>query len=219
MGSERQFDQLAENYDRRGELLGDPLGRWLRGSLPAAGGTAVDLACGGGRHTIVLAERYERVVAVDLSSNMIELARRRRPAANVDYRTADLLDVSGEFDLVFCSAALHDVPDLDRALVHIRSLVAPGGNVIIADVVARFSPLPRSLFRAAAVLHLPLDLLRGRPGAIELYRLETDPAWITHLATDRYLSRPQFERRYRRHFPGAVFDRAKHLHICSWGDR
>ena len=214
--SERQADGLAENYDRRDELIGDPLGAWLRAALPAAGGSAVDLACGTGRHTIVIAERYQQVLAVDLSGEMIELARRRRSAANVTYRTGDLLQVAGRFDLVFCSAALHDLPALDPALTHIRSLVAPGGRAVVADVVAPFSPMPRWFFHAAAAVYLPIDVVRRRPHALEIYRLDTDSAWIAHLSSDRYLSRAQFERRYAQHFPGATFQRARHLHVCSW---
>jgi SAM-dependent methyltransferase len=219
MPPERHFDALAENYDRREELRGDPLRPWLCRALPAVGGSAVDLACGAGRHTIVIAERYECVLAVDLSSEMIDLARRRRPAANIEYRTTDLLDVRGQFDLVFSSAALHDLPELDRALAHIRSLVAPRGTAIIADVVAPLSPVPSWMFRVGALIHLPIDLVRRRKEAFALYRLDTDPAWIAHLASDCYLSRAEFQRRYSAHFPGAAFYRARHLHICRWVNR
>jgi SAM-dependent methyltransferase len=215
----RHFDALAENYDRREELRGDPLGLWLRSALPAVGGSAVDLACGAGRHTKLLAERYQSVLAVDLSSEMITLARRRRPGANIEYRTADLLEVTGQFDLVFSSAALHDLPELDRAVAHIRSLVAPRGRAIIADVVAPLSPLPSWAFRAGALINLPIDLLRRGKDAFVLYRLDTDSAWIAHLASDRYLTRSNFQRRYSAYFPGAVFHPARHLHICCWVSR
>jgi hypothetical protein len=104
-------------------------------------------------------------------------------------------------------------------LAHIRSLVAPGGRAIIADVVSRVSPMPILLFRASALLSLAGDLSRRRPHALELYRLRTNPTWLAHLASDRYLSRSEFESRYVVKFPGAVFDRARHLHICSWIDR
>jgi SAM-dependent methyltransferase len=212
----RHFDALAENYDRREELRGDPLEPWLRRVLPAVAGSAVDLGCGAGRHATVIAEHYEHVLAVDLSKKVIDLARRRRPRANIEYRRADLLDVNGQFDLVFSSSALHDLPDLDCALAHIRSLVAPQGRAIIADVVAPLSPVPSWFFRAGALIHLPIDLMRRRKDAFALYRLDADPAWIAHLASDRYLSRSGFEHRYSAHFPGATFHRARHLHVCCW---
>lgn len=215
----RGFDGLAGAYDRREALRGDPLEGWLWANLPAAGDAAVDLACGAGRHSILIAERYEHVLAVDLSDEMIGLAKRRRSAHNIDYRTRDLLQVSGRFDLVFCASALHDVAELDRALRHVRSLVAPGGRAILADVVGRFSPRPRWLIRAVALSHLPRDVLRRPRDALELHRLDHDPVWIAHLATDRYLSRLEFELRYAQHFPDASFARVKHLHVCSWEAR
>jgi ubiquinone/menaquinone biosynthesis C-methylase UbiE len=214
----RGFDDIAESYDRRESLRGDPLEAWLRASLPSSGGTAVDLACGAGRHSLVIAERYRDVLAVDLSQDMVELARRRRPASNITYRAADLMAIDGRFDLVFCSSALHDVDDLDRALRRIRSLVAPGGMAIVADVVGRLPSRPAWLLRTRALLQLPVDALRSRD-ALELYRLSTEPAWLAHLASDRYLTRAQFEQRYGRRFDGASFARAKHLHVCRWHDR
>lgn len=219
MASTRSFDGLAENYDRREALAGDPLEPWLRAVLPAAGQTAIDLACGAGRHSILLAERYAHVLAIDISAQMIDLAKERRAAANIDYRQGDLLDIDGQFDLVFCSAALHDLDDLDQALAHIRSLVAPGGTALIADVVDRHEPQRRWWYRAVALFHLPIDLLRRPRAALELYRLASDPAWVEHLATDRYVTRAEFERRCRRHFPDAVFSRVKHLHACRWTNR
>ena len=214
MRSDRRFDELAASYDRREALRGDPLEPWLRANLPAGGATAVDLACGAGRHAALIAERYDHVLAVDLSAEMISLARHRRPATNVAYRAADLLTVGGTFDLVFCSSALHDVEDLDRALRHVRSLVASGGTAIVADVVGR--SLPVWMLRALAVGQLAIDAVRRPADAVELYRLGTEPAWLAHLASDRYLARAQFEAAYARHFPGARFTRAKHLHVCRW---
>ena len=214
--SDRRFDDLAGSYDRREELRGDALEPWLCASLPSAGGTAVDLACGAGRHAALIAQRYDHVLAVDLSREMIDLARRRRPAANIEYRAQDLLTVHGTFDLVFCASALHDVGDLDRALRHVRSLVAPGGMAIVADVVGR--SLPVSGLRILALAQLLGDTVRRPEHAVELYRLGTEPAWLAHLASDRYLSREQFEAALERYFPGAAFARAKHLHVCSWRD-
>ena len=58
--------------------------------LPA--GTALDLACGAGRHAIFLAENKWRVTAVDNSKAGIEIAGRRAREKNleIDFRVADL---------------------------------------------------------------------------------------------------------------------------------
>lgn len=62
-------------------------------------GTALDLACGAGRHAHLLAENGWQVVAVDNSGAGIEIARRRAAEKNlqIDFRLADL--EKGEFVL------------------------------------------------------------------------------------------------------------------------
>src|ERR1700735_2759743 len=87
----QSFDGVAEDYDRLGELNGNiAIGTWLDGMLPAAGGCALDLGCGTGRHAVQLAGRFEQVDAIDLSGPMIELARARRARPNIPSQQADL---------------------------------------------------------------------------------------------------------------------------------
>src|SRR5438045_1683611 len=73
--------------------------------LPAGG--ALDLACGAGRHALVLAERGWRVTAVDASSVAIETTRLRAQerGLNIDARVVDLerepnIIESERFDLI-----------------------------------------------------------------------------------------------------------------------
>jgi len=127
----RTFDHLAARYDRISTLLGAELRAWLMFHLPARGDRALDLGCGTGVQTAMLADRYDEVLAVDLSAPMIEFARQHRPRSGVRYELRDLRDVApdtdGRFDLVFSAYTLHHV-DLDSALHRIRSLVRPGGQ-------------------------------------------------------------------------------------------
>jgi SAM-dependent methyltransferase len=217
-----EFDRLAVNYYRRELLLGDSLGPWLGETVSAiakssvSASRALDLTCGAGRHTVVIAENYDEVSGSDLSPEMIELAREHSQRANITYEVRDLFTLSGEYDLVFSSAAMHDMPDLDQTLEHIKGLVRPGGALIIADVTAKWSPKPWLYYRWSPLYWLPLDLFR-RPGvAWELYKLCTERAWVRHLSEDHYLSRPEFERRYSQHFAGATFHEARHLYACVW---
>ncbi len=117
------------------------MGDWLPNVLPRSGRRALDLGCGTGRHAVLLAERFEQVDAIDPSGPMIALARSRRARPNITYRQAGILEVEGAgcYDFVFSAATLHHLPDLSAALRHIRTLVAPGGRVVLIDVV---SPRP-----------------------------------------------------------------------------
>jgi len=102
------------------ELLGDPAG------------LVADVGCGAGLAVAELAERGVRAVDVDVSEQMIELARRRRPGA--DFR------IGGACDLPFEDGALagyradkvlHELADPARALAEARRVLAPGGRIVL----------------------------------------------------------------------------------------
>lgn len=219
----RSFDQLAESFDRFAELVGGPLDAYLHSLLPEQGGErAVDLGCGTGRHAAMLATRYRQVLAVDVSVPMLQLATTRRRLPHITYQERDLqsvhADLDGTFDLVLSAYALHHVTDLEQTLLGIRELAAPGGRVVLVDNVAPTPAVPRRWFVTEAVRTLALDLLRHRrplAQAWELYRLNTDPAWLNHLTTDRFLSPEELAQRYGTVFPGASFTtlyRARGMH-------
>jgi len=196
----QSFDTLADRYDRLHDLQADPIGTWLPGALPQRGHRALDAGCGSGRHTLVLADRFDEVIGIDLSASMIRLATARRPRPNIAYHHTDLLglcDPDG-FDLVLSVNTLHHLPDLDGALDHLRRLTRPAGLVVLADCVARRPALPRWWFVG------------------ELFGLRTDPAWLDHLTRDRYLSRAAFECRYAQAFPGARFRPVEGFHAMLW---
>ena len=222
----QSFDRVAETYDRLGDLNTEGLiGSWLEGLLPAAGGQALDLGCGTGRHAVLLAGRFEQVDAIDLSGPMIDLATKRRSRPNITYRQADLhhIDGVGQYDFVLSVLTLHHVPDLHAALSHIKTLLAPGGRAVVMDMyppesslcppqwvlrrmVHRVVPL-RPRLHALGVQKLSVNLVRrGAATAWEIYRLSTCGEWLDHRVTDRFFSRPELECSCQALFPGYRFD-------------
>ncbi|WP_051084910.1 class I SAM-dependent methyltransferase [Kribbella catacumbae] len=214
----QSFDRLAAQYDRLGELSNDAVGDWLPSVIPAGPqlGRALDLGCGAGRHAVRLADRFEKVDAVDLSAAMIRLARRKRPRSNICYLEAGILDVEGSYDFIVSSATLHHVPDLPVALSHIKSLVAPGGQAVLVDTVSPRPANPRWWLYGGQLRKLAHNLvLRGRAEAWEIFKLSTGE-WLDHRVSDRYLSRQQFEEIYAAAFPGAGFTRVGNAHAMLW---
>jgi SAM-dependent methyltransferase len=217
------FDELAESFDRFAELVGGPLNDYLDAVFPPEGERAVDLGCGTGHHALMLAPRYHHVLAVDISTPMLNLARDRRSRPNITYQERDLRtvhpDTDGTFDLILSTHALHHVDDLDQTLLGIRELCAPGGRVVLVDNVAPTPAVPRRWFVRQAVRTLAGDLLRRRrpaAEAVELYRLSTDPAWLAHLVSDRFLSPTEFTKRYAAVFPGAQFTELYRARAMCW---
>jgi SAM-dependent methyltransferase len=217
------FDSIATVFDRIGELEGGPLRQYLETVFPAHGDRALDLGCGSGRHSTMLAARYREVLSVDISEPMLQIARARQAQPNITYQRRDLRDVhvdtDGRFDMVFSVNTLHHVSDLEQALQQIRDLVAPGGRVVLIDNVAPRPAISRRWFLADALRQLLLDLIRRRRPAreaVELFRLNIHPGWLDHVTSDRFLSPAEFERRYGSVFPGARYTGLDFARALCW---
>ena len=98
----------------------------------------LDLGCGEGYHSRILARRGARVVGVDATAGMIGRAReeeRRRPLG-IRYRVADAAHLRGfargRFDLVASFMALMDVEDYRGAIREAERVLRPGGRFVFS---------------------------------------------------------------------------------------
>jgi SAM-dependent methyltransferase len=226
----RSFDGFAEDYDRFTGLSPGTLQDWLLTQLPAHGGRALDAGCGSGRHAIILAQRFDQVVGVDISESLINIARERPSPQNVGYQVSDLMNFADPegFDLVFSSNTLHHLPDLDAGLLHLGGLVRAGGRVVLIDNVARrpsqkmltgWTPA-RWVYVLGAVREFPGDVARigWRQAAWQL-KFRMSAPWLAHLAGDRYLLPQVLEQRYGAVFRGAQFTDLGFAHGMVWDQR
>jgi SAM-dependent methyltransferase len=214
----QSFDCFAAEYDRFASLEPATLREWLVRQLPPRGSRALDAGCGSGRHTQILAECFDEVVGVDISEPLIAIAR-RRSRSSVRFVPTDLMSFAdGDgFDLVFSSTMLHHVADLDAALRHLRGLVRLAGTAILIDNVASRPTPPRWVHALGAIRDIPGDAARvGVREAAWLLKFRTSAAWLDHLASDRYLSRQEFERSYGRIFPEGRFQNLGYAHALVW---
>jgi SAM-dependent methyltransferase len=132
------------------------LAPWLN---VAPGTRVLDVGCGVGRWSRLLAARGATVTGVDISPTMIDEARRRALQEGVAERcrfevsNVSELKVEGEFDLVLGVTVLQHILDpeaLRAALVTMRSRVAPQGDIVLLEAAPAL-PANRcdtSVFRA-----------------------------------------------------------------------
>jgi len=137
------WDAAADSFDEEADHgLRDPRVRdaWaarLAAWLPDPPADVLDLGCGTGSLSVLLARRGFRVTAVDLSPNMVEHARRKLTAANLDARVlvADASDLPplGDIDVVLVRHLLWTLPDPTGALRHWIGLSRPGGRLVLVE--------------------------------------------------------------------------------------
>jgi SAM-dependent methyltransferase len=200
------FDRLAglshDGWDHNAHYH-----RFLLGQLPPRCRQALDVGCGTGAFARLLAERCDRVLAIDLAPRMVEVARSRSAGhPNLEYRVADATTwplPPGRFDCVASIAAAHHLP-LAPFLTRLREALAPGGTLLLLDIYR-----PRNL--ADLVVSLAAVPASRLLGLRHTGRLSQPPelrqAWEEHGRTDRYLSLTEVREACAGVLPGAAVRR------------
>ena len=141
------WDRNAEVYDRR---MGDDGNDWYNVLIRPAterllqvesGERVLDVACGTGLFSRRLVDLGARVVALDVSDEMIEHARRRSGAYadRIDYRVIDATDreqlasLGDEpFDAAVSNMAVMDIPAIDPLVASLAQRLKPGGRFVFS---------------------------------------------------------------------------------------
>lgn len=123
----------ADYYERQAMLLARVLPAYLRGSA-----TALDLGCGNGVFTLIVARLVSRVHGVDLSPALVDEARelaRRTETANVTFSVRDLESpaVPERVDAVFCMGVLVTITSdvVVRSILAEAAAALPAGGVLV----------------------------------------------------------------------------------------
>jgi len=160
---EDMFGAIAPRYDQLNRLMtGWQDQRWRAITVAetgvAPGGQALDVATGTGDLAFALARVVGpggRVVGIDFSDPMLEVARRKaydasRPLAP-EFQRADALDLpfaDASFDAVTIGFGLRNVTDVPRALAEMCRVLRPGGRLACLEVTKPRVPLLAAGFYA-----------------------------------------------------------------------
>jgi 2-polyprenyl-6-hydroxyphenyl methylase / 3-demethylubiquinone-9 3-methyltransferase len=114
--------------------------RYVDRAIAVPGKQVLDVGCGGGILSESMARAGARVLGIDLSAALIEVAELHALQAKipVEYRTAAVEDLArerpGAFDAVTCMEMLEHVPDPAAALQSLAALAKPAGDVIVSTL-------------------------------------------------------------------------------------
>lgn len=138
--AERVFAKVAPRYDMGNSLLSGGQHqthrrRLVRWAAPETDATVLDLACGTGDLTWLLAERVRagRVIGADVSAPMLAIAAGKAPPvpSPVSFVQCDAISLpfpDGHFDLVTCGFAGRWFGDWDTVLAEVLRILKPGGS-------------------------------------------------------------------------------------------
>lgn len=132
------YDELAEHWETiaTGPGRSHILVPAVRSLLPDLDGRRIlDAGCGDGLYAAWLADRGGDVVGIDLSEEMVSVARDRYGDA-AEFQQADLTeDIPAEddaFDLVVCQHVFSHLPAVEGALSEFARVLRPGGELVLS---------------------------------------------------------------------------------------
>ena len=203
---EADFDRLAL-LDDEGWTANNQYHNSLLKHVPADCENALEIGCGTGAFARALARRCKRVVALDLSAEMIRAARSRSSQfENLEFQLADAMTWEfprSHFDFVCSIATLHHLEQREL-LLKIKNALNPRGILVVLDLVQSDSLTERMCDVIGLGVSCGLRLIHnGRlqpPAAVR-------KAWEQHGKHDSYLTMRQVRALADEILPGSSVER------------
>jgi demethylmenaquinone methyltransferase / 2-methoxy-6-polyprenyl-1,4-benzoquinol methylase len=154
----QMFDEVAPRYDMVNRIISMGMDiSWRKRTIKALalppGSLVLDLACGTGDLSQVLARAGIRSVGIDMSTGMLEASTRARAGDNNRHILPVLGDAArlpfsdGSFDGLVSGFGLRNFTDLSEVFTEVARVVKPGGRVALLDVGVPSSPTLRAGYR------------------------------------------------------------------------
>ena len=154
------FDTIASNYDRMNRLMTLGLDRsWRKRavrelSVLHSSLSALDVACGTGDMAVSLAKRGCTVTGVDLSEEMLAIAKQKTASANFQFSIFNFQLANAEalpfedatFDAVTCAFGVRNFVHLEKGLNEMLRVLKPAGMMVILELATPDNPVVRPFY-------------------------------------------------------------------------
>lgn len=178
------FDE-APDHGLRDPAVHEAWTRLIQGVVPPNSASILDIGCGTGSLSVVLAQFGHQVTGIDLSPNMIAAAKTKAAAAKctIAFQVMDAAFPRFEaeqFDVVLCRHILFMLPDLEQVLQRWVKLMKPKGRLILIE----------GFWHTQVGLH-PQQILDALPASITTSRVqhlsEQAVLWGKPVEDERYM--------------------------------
>jgi ubiquinone/menaquinone biosynthesis C-methylase UbiE len=138
----RLHETLAEEYVKRRASAGSQLfdAYWNQEVIKCLDTSeakqALDCCCGDGILLPDLAERYDKVIGLDISEAMLKLAAQREPREKIELVCGEVEHLpfaDNAFDAITFRGAFHHVSDPAQSMKEVHRILRPGGQVVFFE--------------------------------------------------------------------------------------
>lgn len=139
----KRWDYSSQRYDTyhgHGVKSEEEAASWkalFRQVIPGEKLNVLDVGCGTGEMSRMLADMGHKVTGIDLSEKMLAMAK-SKSLRGIEFRIGDAENPpfnEGKFDAVVTRHVLWTLPNPEKALKSWRNVLKPGGKVVVIDCV------------------------------------------------------------------------------------
>jgi ubiquinone/menaquinone biosynthesis C-methylase UbiE len=133
------YDRWSNQYDSNVNRTRDLEAISLRQSLKEQHFRRIlEIGCGTGKNTVFLQTIGDEIIAVDISGEMLSVAKKKISSPNVSFLHADIQQqwdfATPPFDLVTFSLVLEHIEDLNEIMTKTATIIEDGGIVYISEL-------------------------------------------------------------------------------------
>lgn len=208
------YDVVKCDFDEIADLPNPP--RWnhnncyfnyLLGFLPKHLETCLDIGCGQGELSALLARRANKVIGVDLSGRMIQRAQEENALPNIEYICANILEMNFEdnsLDVIITTATAHHLP-FEWLLKFAKQKLKNSGVLVVLDLARAETLSDMILWGFAAIPNVFINIIKN--GRLHKDDPHSAAVWRKHGEHDTYMSVNEIKALTTKYLPGALVKR------------
>ena len=170
----KAYSRKAETYDEEmigkfGEYYFKVIKKIIEFAQPREDDTVLDMGAGTGAVSFAIAPRVKKVIAIDISREMLDEARRKAEDSNIgniDFIVGDFLspNYSDKVDVIVSNIALHCLTDADKekAIKIMAHMLNDNGRLVLGDVIVFFDTTQKEADEVLNVIQEYMGRSRSR---------------------------------------------------------
>lgn len=173
-------EQVRKGLDVYRDLVNTPA--FLELLPDVTGLDGLDIGCGEGANTRILAKRGARMSAIDISPSFVDAAKKYEPETAISYLVADAASLpfsASSFNFTTAFMSLMDMPNQQTVLAEAHRVTKPGGFLQFSILHPCFVPSRRKAVRdekGEATGVLIMDYFTETNGEVEQWHFSALPA-------------------------------------------